>query len=108
ESRATRHSPLATRHSQPAISHQTFRVTRARWPDFCLAEWVSASIPTPDEFGKAHMVHAFVSSQVARFGAARFGVASFSVITHASLITFAVVASGPRASSLPDPRTMTT
>lgn len=52
------------------------------------------------------MVHAFVSSQVARFGAARFGVASFSVITHASLITFAVVASGPRPSSLPDARAM--
>ncbi|HKN67353.1 MAG TPA: energy transducer TonB [Gemmatimonadaceae bacterium] len=52
------------------------------------------------------MVHAFVSSQVARFGAARFGVASFSVITHASLITFAVVASGPRPTSLPDARTM--
>jgi len=52
------------------------------------------------------MVHAFVSSQVARFGAARFAVASFSVITHASLITFAVVASGPRPSSLPDARTM--
>jgi len=52
------------------------------------------------------MVHAFVSSQVARFGAARFGVASFSVIAHASLITFAVVASGPRPQALPDPRTM--
>ena len=52
------------------------------------------------------MVHAFVSSQVARFGAARFGVASFSVITHASLITFAVAVSGPRPSSLPDARTM--
>jgi hypothetical protein len=89
-----------------ATSHQTFLTSRARWPDFCLVEWVSASIPTPDEFGKAHMVHAFVSSQVARFGAARFGVASFSVITHASLITFAVAVSGPRPSSLPDARTM--
>jgi protein TonB len=42
------------------------------------------------------MVHTFVSSQAARFGAARMGVVSFSLIAHASLITFAVVASGPR------------
>jgi TonB family protein len=42
------------------------------------------------------MVNTFISSQVVRFGAARLGVASFSVITHASLITLAVAASGPR------------
>jgi TonB family protein len=42
------------------------------------------------------MVHTFVSSQAARFGAGRLGVVSFSLIAHASLITFAVVASGPR------------
>jgi len=42
------------------------------------------------------MFQTFVSSHVARFGAARLGVASFSVITHASLITLAVAASGPR------------
>lgn len=52
------------------------------------------------------MVHAFVSSQAARFGAARLGVASFSVITHASLITFAVVTSGPRPFSVSDARTI--
>ena len=52
------------------------------------------------------MVHAFVSSQVARFGAARFAVASFSVITHASLITFAVVASGPRPLAVSGARTV--
>lgn len=52
------------------------------------------------------MVHAFVSSQVARLGAARLGVASLSVIAHASLITFAVVASGRRTPALPDPRTV--
>lgn len=46
------------------------------------------------------MVHAFISSQAARFGAARLGVASLSVITHASLITFAVVTSGPRPLSV--------
>jgi protein TonB len=51
------------------------------------------------------MVHTFISSQAVRFGAARLGVASFSIITHASLITFAVVASGPRPLSLSDPRT---
>ena len=52
------------------------------------------------------MVHAFISSQAARFGAARLGVASFSVITHASLITFAVVTSGPRQLSVSDARTI--
>lgn len=52
------------------------------------------------------MVHAFVSSQVARFGAARLGVASFSVITHASLITFAVVTSGPRPLGVSEARTV--
>ena len=61
---------------------------------------------TPDELGKAHMVHAFVSSQAARFGAARLGVASLSVITHASLITFAVVTSGPRQFSVSEARTI--
>ena len=61
---------------------------------------------TPDELGKAHMVHAFVSSQAVRFGAARLGVASFSVITHASLITFAVVSSGPRPLHVSDARTV--
>lgn len=52
------------------------------------------------------MVHAFISSQAARFGAARLGVASFSVITHASLITFAVVTSGPRPLSVSEARTI--
>lgn len=61
---------------------------------------------TPDELGKAHMVHAFVSSQAARFGVARLGVASFSILTHASLITFAVVASGPRPLSESGARTV--
>ena len=46
------------------------------------------------------MFHTFVSSHVARFGAARLGVASFSVITHASLITLAVAASGPRTADV--------
>jgi TonB family protein len=50
------------------------------------------------------MVHAFVSSQAVRFGVTRLGVASFSVITHASLITLAVVASGPRATIASSPR----
>ena len=52
------------------------------------------------------MVHTFVSSQAVRFGAARLGVASFSIITHASLITFAVVTSGPRPLSVVDTRTV--
>jgi len=52
------------------------------------------------------MVHTFVSSQAVRFGAARLGVASFSIITHASLITFAVVASGPRPTSISTARTI--
>ena len=52
------------------------------------------------------MVHTFVSSQAVRFGAARLGVASFSIITHASLITFAVVASGPRPLSVSGARTI--
>ena len=52
------------------------------------------------------MVHTFISSQAVRFGAARLGVASFSIITHASLITFAVVASGPRPLSVSDTRTI--
>ena len=52
------------------------------------------------------MVHAFVSSQAARFGAARLGVASLSVITHASLITFAVVSSGPRPLGMSEARTI--
>ena len=52
------------------------------------------------------MVHTFVSSQAVRFGAARLGVASFSIITHASLITFAVVTSGPRAMSGVETRTV--
>lgn len=51
------------------------------------------------------MVHAFISSQAARFGAARLGVASLSVIAHASLITFAVVTSGPRPLSVSGGRT---
>jgi periplasmic protein TonB len=50
------------------------------------------------------MFQTFVSSQAMRFGAARIGVASFSVITHASLITFAVIASGPRDTILTNPR----
>ena len=61
---------------------------------------------TPDELGKALMVHAFVSSQAVRFGAARLGVASFSIITHASLITFAVASSGPRPFKVSDARTI--
>ena len=52
------------------------------------------------------MVHTFVSSQAVRFGAARLGVASFSIITHASLITFAVVSSGPRPLSASSARTI--
>lgn len=40
------------------------------------------------------MLHTFVSSQVAPWGAARLGVASLSVLAHATLITFAVVESG--------------
>ena len=52
------------------------------------------------------MVHAFVSSQAVRFGAARLGVASFSVITHASLITFAVASSGPRPLKMSDAHTI--
>jgi len=52
------------------------------------------------------MLHTFVSSQAVRFGAARLGVASFSIITHASLITFAVVASGPRPLAVSDARTV--
>ena len=52
------------------------------------------------------MVHAFISSHAARFGAARLGVASFSIITHASIITFAVVTSGPRPLSLSETRTI--
>ena len=52
------------------------------------------------------MVHTFVSSHAIRLGTARFGVASFSVLAHASLITFAVVASGPRPSTLSSARTI--
>ena len=50
------------------------------------------------------MVNTFVSSQAVRFGVTRFGIASFSVITHASLITLAVAASGPRASNVSNAR----
>ena len=48
------------------------------------------------------MLHIFVSSHTAPFGAARLGVASLSVLAHASLITFAVVESG-RPTSTYDP-----
>jgi len=61
---------------------------------------VSVVNSTPDEIGKGQMLHTFVSSQAVRFGAARLGVASFSVITHVSLITLAVAASGPRPSDV--------
>ena len=44
------------------------------------------------------MFQTFVSSHVTRWGTARLGVASFSVLAHASLITFAVLESGRRAS----------
>src|SRR5256885_4190483 len=44
------------------------------------------------------MFQTFVSSHAVRFGAARIGMASFSVLAHASLITFAIVESGPRSS----------
>src|SRR4051812_16066414 len=44
------------------------------------------------------MFQTFVSSHAVRFGAARIGMASFSVLAHASLITFAIVESGPRNS----------
>jgi TonB family protein len=52
------------------------------------------------------MLNTFVSSQVVRIGTARFGVASLSVLAHASLMTFAVAASGPRGSTLPSARTV--
>ena len=48
------------------------------------------------------MLHTFVSSQSARFGAARLGVTSMSLIAHAGLITLAAVTSG-RTSSVFDP-----
>jgi protein TonB len=61
---------------------------------------VSAPIPAPDEFGKVLMFQTFVSSHAVRFGAARIGMASFSVLAHATLITFAIVESGPRSSAV--------